>query len=205
MSIVRVILRYNIIKAFVTIFIFLIAVFIFLILSHLVSLINISIFSAYISVVNNFIAIFVSLIALSIPFVMKDIEQKKNVEAEKESMRIILKRLEAYLNLPVRPSDESRFPSQEMPYFLSLSKNNPSKLLKLGIEVESQLHLTSGFKYSTLHILDKYKLYFTLHGTKLEKVDFYGQYRDIYTEAGISEKIIDEIKKKCYEDYKIQL
>ncbi len=205
MSILRAILKYNIIKVFVIIFFFLIAVFIFLILSHLISLISISIFSAYISVINNFIAIFASLIALSIPFVMKDIEQKKDAESEKESMKNILKRLKAYLNLPIRPSDESRLPSQEMPYFLSLSKNIPNILLKLRIEVESRIDPRSGFKYSTLHILDKYKLYFTLQGTKLEKVDFYGQYRDIYSEIGITEKVIDEIKKKCYEDFEIRL
>ncbi len=201
---IRDILRYNIIKVFLTIFSILIAVFIILIVFHLVSLININIFSAYISVVNNSIALFASLIALSIPFVMKDIEQKKDVESEKESMKIILKRIEEYLNLPVRPSDESRLPSLEMPYFLSLSKTNPNNLLKLGIEVQSRIDPRSGFNISMLHILDKYRLYFTTEGTKLEKVDFYGQYRDIYSEIGISEKIINEIKEKCYRDYKIR-
>ncbi len=136
---------------------------------------------------------------------MKDIESKKNVDIEKNEMNIILKRLYEYLNLPVNPSKESRFPSFEMPYFLSLAKNKPELLIKLGIEVESRFDQNSGRTISKLHILDKYRLFISTKGLKLEKVDFYDNYQDIYTQVGISDKIVNEIKEKCHKDYEIKI
>ena len=205
MSLLKQLWKNNLFKVFFITFVILIGSLIFLVFFHLAGVLTPNNFSAYISVVNNVIAITASLIALSIPFMMKDIESKKKEYSEKREMKIILKRLYEYLNLPVNPSEESRFPSFEMPYFSSLAKNKPELLIKLGIEVESRFDQRSGMTFSKLHILDKYRLYITTNGLKLEEVDFYGQYQDIYTQVGITDKIINEIKEKCHKDYKIKI
>jgi len=53
--------------------------------------------------------------------------------------------------------------------------------------------------------LDKYILYINTECLKLEEVDFYGQYQDIYTQVVITDKIINEIKEKCHKDYEIKI
>ena len=205
MSLLKDLFESNLIKVFIITFLVLITALFLLIGFHLTQLLTPDIFSAYILVITNFIAIIASLIALFIPFVMKNIEHKKEEMSKEESMKNILKRLEEYINLPVQPDEEAKLPSLEMPFFLSLAKHKPNLLLKLGIEVQSRTHQNTGLIFSELYILDKYRLYINTEGLKLEKVDFYGRYNDIYTEIGISEKIIKEIKEKCNKDFGIKL
>ncbi len=194
MTLFKELFRNNLIKVFVGIFITLIALIFVLVGFHLAKRLDVGIFSAYIAAVNNFVAIIASLIALSIPFVMKGVERKKEAESEERSLKMIIKRLEDYLNLPVRPEDETRRPSKNMPYFLSLSNNNPNLLLQLGIEVEPISDRSFG-TYTRLHIIDKYRLSIEIEGLRLEKKEGYGQFTDISAEQGISQKIIKEIKE----------
>ena len=91
-----------------------------------------------------------------------------------------------------------------MPYFLSMAKNRPNLLLKLGIEVGSITDPQAGSTYTSLKILDKYLVYISQWGLNLQKVKFagtYGQHLDVDTEVDI----IKEIKEKLKRDYRINL
>lgn len=182
-------------------------VFIFLIIfSTVIDIVNPELsfepLSQLFSLLTTLLAI---IIALIIPFIMKDIERRKKEKIEIESMKMILERIREYLSLPVRPDEESKFPSFELPYFKSLVLNQPHLLMKLGIEVHMGSQSESGLDFPSLYILDKYRLFLSRRGLHLQKVNQYGQYQDVSNVEGISDKIIQEIKENTRKKFIINI
>ncbi len=177
---------------------------VFSIVDFLISVISLSILFEMLSSLLTFFAIFT---ALTIPFVMKDIERKKEKEIEKKSLETILERVKEYLYLQEPSAIITNYPASELPYFVSLSVNFPHLLIKLGIEVQTITHQTKSteMKTSYLHIIDKYRLWFSKEGLRIDSPSSYGEYKSVVDITNIKEKIIEAMKIRAKNKFGILL
>jgi len=160
MPIVKEIFKYRII----TILIFLILTAIVLII--IFSLLNIIfpgvIFNQLSLTVINLTSLISSIIALSLPFIMKDIENREKKKEELNKSKIIFLRIKKYLEYVLlqntrEEQSQELYISNKAPFFLSLSQSSPETLIKVGIQVEV-FETRRGTTEVYLYLLDRYKL-----------------------------------------------
>jgi hypothetical protein len=152
--------------------------------------------------VISLITLLGTLVALVIPFLMKDLEKKKQTEQEIALMKLAIKRIEQFFILQGasnKPSGIAYFSSEKMPFFVGLSRTKPEVLYKIGIEVEVSENITY------LYILDKYRLFLGGFELYLNWRDVHGHIDDMKYSMDLFEEIKSEMIHYAKDNFKIDI